>query len=73
MWDPEAGVSSGASILSAAIPFGGTSTEYRLIDSCTYVYTYTLCTPFTRLVMKTVAEHSGSDLGSLANIYFQRI
>jgi hypothetical protein len=70
-WDPNSGVSIGASILGTAFPFG------RYFDHLpqdnvprTYVYAYTLVHTFAHLFMKTIAEHSGLDLGSLSEYLF---
>jgi hypothetical protein len=70
-WDAGSGVSLGASILETAIPFG------RFFDRIpqdknprTYVYAYTLIHTYSHLFMKTIAENSGLDLGSLGEYLF---
>jgi hypothetical protein len=69
-WDPKGKVAFGGPLLEVAQPFGRYFSLLRKGDAATYRYVYTLLHSFSHLFMKSVAEFSGLDLGSLGEYIF---
>lgn len=69
-WDPKGKVAFGGPLLEVAQPFGRYFSLLQKGDAATYRYVYTLLHSFSHLFMKSVAEFSGLDLGSLGEYIF---
>ncbi len=70
VWDASSGVSLGGMLLQTAEPFGRYFSELHPKEASTYRYVYTLLHSFAHMFIKTVAERSGLDLGSLGEYIF---
>lgn len=70
VWDPDGGLPLGGALLQTAEPFGRYFSELRPREASTYRYIYTLLHSFAHLFIKTVAELSGLDVGSLGEYLF---
>ena len=69
-WSVSSGISLGGLLLQTAEPFGRYFSELHPKEASTYRYVYTLLHSFAHLFMKTIAERSGLDLGSLGEYLF---
>jgi hypothetical protein len=69
-WDASGKVKLGGPILESAQPFGRYFSLLRPSEAATYRYVYTLLHSYAHLLMKSVAEFSGLDLGSLGEYVF---
>lgn len=69
-WIPDGKVKFGGPILESAQPFGQYFSLLRPSGATTYRYMYTLLHSFAHLFMKSIAEFSGLDLGSLGEYVF---
>jgi hypothetical protein len=69
-WDGEAPLNLGATILQTASPFGKFFGSLTPGPASTYRYVYTLLHTYSHAVMKSVAEFSGLDVGSLGEYLF---
>ena len=69
-WDPSESVRFGGRLLEVAQPFGRYFSLLRAGDASTYRYVYTLLHTYAHVVMKSIAEMSGLDLGSLGEYIF---
>lgn len=69
-WDPTGAVMLGGPIIESAEPFGRYFALLNKDAPKTYRYIYTLLHSYSHLFMKSVAEFSGLDLGSLGEYLF---
>ena len=69
-WAPSESVRFGGRLLEVAQPFGRYFSHLRAGDASTYRYVYTLLHTYAHVVMKSIAEMSGLDLGSLGEYIF---
>lgn len=69
-WAPSESVRFGGRLLEVAQPFGRYFSLLRGGDASTYRYVYTLLHTYAHVVMKSIAEMSGLDLGSLGEYIF---
>jgi hypothetical protein len=69
-WDPHGTVKLGGRILETAEPFGRYFSLLHPDEAATYRYVYTLLHTYAHVFMKTIAEFSGLDLGSLGEYLF---
>lgn len=70
VWSPDSPIKLGGRILETAEPFGRYFALLHPGNAAVYRYVYTLLHSFAHLFMKTVAEFSGLDLGSLGEYVF---
>lgn len=68
--DEEESLKLGACVLESAAPFGKFFANLTPGPANTYRYVYTLLHTYSHAVMKTVAEFSGLDVGSLGEYLF---
>ncbi|KHK59964.1 hypothetical protein PI86_05930 [Burkholderia sp. A9] len=69
-WDESGTVKLGGKILEVAQPFGRYFSLLKEDDAATYRYVYTLLHTYAHSMMKSVAELSGLDLGSMGEYLF---
>ncbi|MBM2770490.1 hypothetical protein [Burkholderia anthina] len=69
-WDESGIVKLGGKILEVAQPFGRYFSLLKEGDAATYRYVYTLLHTYAHSIMKSVAELSGLDLGSMGEYLF---
>ena len=69
-WAPSESVRFGGKLLEVAQPFGRYFSQLRAGDASTYRYVYTLLHTYAHVVMKSISEMSGLDLGSLGEYIF---
>lgn len=69
-WDPAGPIKLGGPLLESAEPFGRYFSLLQRDVPKTYRYVYTLLHSYAHLIMKSVAEFSGLDLGSLGEYLF---
>jgi hypothetical protein len=69
-WSPKDNVKFGGRLLEVAEPFGRFFSALNEADASTYRYVYTLLHSYAHVVMKSIAEFSGLDVGSLGEYLF---
>jgi hypothetical protein len=69
-WSPKDEVKFGGRLLEVAEPFGRFFSSLTPADASTYRYVYTLLHSYAHVLMKSVAEFSGLDVGSLGEYLF---
>lgn len=69
-WSPEHEVGLGGRLLEVAEPFGRFFSSLNEADASTYRYVYTLLHTYAHVLMKSIAEFSGLDMGSLGEYLF---
>jgi hypothetical protein len=69
-WSPADPVKLNAHILERARPFGRFFAHLEPSEPSTYRYVYTLLHTYAHVVMKSISEFSGLDLGSLSEYIF---
>lgn len=69
-WDSQGSVQLGGRILETAEPFGRYFSLLHPGEAATYRYVYTLLHTYAHIFMKSIAEFSGLDLGSLGEYLF---
>jgi hypothetical protein len=69
-WSPADDVKFGGRLLECAEPFGRFFSELHPGDASTYRYVYTLLHSYAHVVMKSIAEFSGLDVGSVGEYLF---
>lgn len=69
-WTPDSPVRLGGKLLEQAEPFGRYFSMLQRADASTYRYVYTLLHTYSHLIMKSIAEFSGLDVGSLGEYLF---
>ncbi|MDO9506591.1 MAG: hypothetical protein Q7J50_14715 [Hydrogenophaga sp.] len=69
-WAPSDEVRFGGRLLEVAEPFGRFFSALTPADASTYRYVYTLLHSYAHVLMKSIAEFSGLDMGSLGEYLF---
>lgn len=69
-WSSKDEVKFGGRLLEVAEPFGRFFSSLTIADASTYRYVYTLLHSYAHVLMKSVAEFSGLDVGSLGEYLF---
>ena len=69
-WTPDDEVKLGGRVLEVAEPFGRFFSALTEADASTYRYVYTLLHSYAHVLMKSIAEFSGLDVGSLGEYLF---
>jgi hypothetical protein len=69
-WSPADEVKFGGRLLEVAEPFGRYFSALTAADASTYRYVYTLLHSYSHVLMKSIAEFSGLDVGSLGEYLF---
>ncbi|OOG58069.1 hypothetical protein [Polaromonas sp. C04] len=69
-WAPSDEVKLGGRLLEIAEPFGRFFSALTEADASTYRYVYTLLHSYAHVLMKSIAEFSGLDVGSLGEYLF---
>ena len=69
-WAPGDEVKLGGRLLEVAEPFGRFFSALTEADASTYRYVYTLLHSYAHVLMKSIAEFSGLDVGSLGEYLF---
>lgn len=69
-WSPTDSVRFGGKLLEVAQPFGRYFSFLKAGDASTYRYVYTLLHTYAHSFMKSIAELSGLDLGSMGEYLF---
>lgn len=69
-WAPNDEVKLGGRLLEVAEPFGRFFSALTEADASTYRYVYTLLHSYSHVLMKSIAEFSGLDVGSLGEYLF---
>lgn len=69
-WNPTDSVKLNAHIFERAMPFGRFFANLDPGDAGTYRYVYTLLHTYAHVVMKSISEFSGLDMGSLSEYLF---
>ncbi len=69
-WSQKDSVKFGGRLLEVAEPFGRFFSALHEADASTYRYVYTLLHSYAHVLMKSIAEFSGLDVGSLGEYLF---
>lgn len=69
-WSQKDSVRFGGRLLEVAEPFGRFFSALHESDASTYRYVYTLLHSYAHVLMKSIAEYSGLDVGSLGEYLF---
>jgi hypothetical protein len=69
-WSEKDSVKFGGRLLEVAEPFGRFFSALHEADASTYRYVYTLLHSYAHVLMKSIAEFSGLDVGSLGEYLF---